>query len=426
MAIVKSDISKIVKLNKFGEGVFIKDGKEYTISYTLPNEIVRYDQHAYRKNFNCILKEVLKKSPHRILPDCKYFSICGGCTLQHLNKDYYSILKKSLVEKAILKFFPNCRINDIITVEKGQRRRVKLVFIKKNQEVYLGFKQYKSEKIVNIDYCIAATKTISNLLKPLKVLLAKLNSIGKGVVHITEAENGLDLLIEYNLSDIDLKILEIEIEDFCQSWLIARFSFKDSENKLHTIYEKEKPYILLGKHKINILANSFLQSTKISDLLLPKNVSYLIDIPKGSKILDLFCGRGTFALFLADLYEVYAVDSDLEAVNELQNAAYLNKSRIKTECRDLFKNPLSSKEISEFSTVVINPPRCGAKEQILQISKTSLDIIYVSCKIESFIKDAIILKKKNFFLETVIPVDQFYWTSSIEIIAKFKKNIDQI
>ena len=87
--------------------------------------------------------------------------------------------------------------------------------------------------------------------------------------------------------------------------------------------------------------------------------------------------------------------------------------------RDLYTNPLSN-ELSEYSAILINPPRSGAYNQSEKIALGhKLDkIIYVSCNPSSFINDAKILLTK-YKLKNLVGIDQFKYTNHIEILAEF-------
>jgi 23S rRNA (uracil1939-C5)-methyltransferase len=112
------------------------------------------------------------------------------------------------------------------------------------------------------------------------------------------------------------------------------------------------------------------------------------------------------------------------AINALTKAANntLRLKPIKAEKRNLKVNPLVPYELDMFDIIVLDPPRQGAFEQIKQIllSKVS-NIIYVSCNPISFARDASILIEGGFNLEPINPIDQFKFTSHVELLALFKR-----
>ena len=93
------------------------------------------------------------------------------------------------------------------------------------------------------------------------------------------------------------------------------------------------------------------------------------------------------------------------------------------ERRDLFKLPLGPQELSRFDAVVLDPPRLGAMAQARELAKSKIRrIVYVSCNPQSFARDARLLVDGGYRMGTVIPVDQFLWSSHIELVAAFTRD----
>ena len=142
------------------------------------------------------------------------------------------------------------------------------------------------------------------------------------------------------------------------------------------------------------------------------------------KVADLFAGSGPFSIRLAETAEVHAVESDRHALAALDRAARATPGlrRITTEVRDLFRRPLLKPELDRFDAVVLDPPRAGAEAQCRQLILSSLDtVIMVSCDPGTFGRDAAILTSAGFAPARIVPVDQFAWSSHIEIAAIFRR-----
>jgi 23S rRNA (uracil1939-C5)-methyltransferase len=139
-------------------------------------------------------------------------------------------------------------------------------------------------------------------------------------------------------------------------------------------------------------------------------------------VADLFCGCGTFALPLAARAKVHAVEHEktmLEALAEGARRASGLKP-VTTEARDLFKHPLTPSELKDFDTVVLDPPRAGAEAQARALAGSKIRrIAYVSCDAASFARDARILVDGGFRPGPVTPVDQFLFSTHIEVIMGF-------
>jgi 23S rRNA (uracil1939-C5)-methyltransferase len=70
----------------------------------------------------------------------------------------------------------------------------------------------------------------------------------------------------------------------------------------------------------------------------------------------------------------------------------------------------------------MDPPRAGAQAQATALAASFVRrIAYVSCNAETFARDARILVAGGYKLGAVIPVDQFLWSSHIELVAAFTR-----
>ena len=150
------------------------------------------------------------------------------------------------------------------------------------------------------------------------------------------------------------------------------------------------------------------------DLKEIKKFASIINHNKCYSILDLGCAEGELSVFLAKKgHDVTAVD-----ISETQ----LNK--VNTKSRNLKNNPLTSEELNKFNAIIIDPPRSGAKSQFLNIAHSNVPIIIsISCNINTFVRDAKILIQNNYELKWVQPIDQFLYTSHVEVVGLFELNL---
>ena len=413
MAIIEEGSCLIEFINKQGLGSGKTKLGLVEVPYALPSEIITFEKHEYRRKSNCLLKNIEKSSSHRITPECKYFERCGGCMLQHMDLETYNDFKLSLIKTVLPS---ETKINPIITIPKGNRRRINLQALKKDERLLLGLHRFHSHQIIDIDNCPAAMSPLSAILTPLKeVLVEVLEHKQKAEIFLTHASNGIDMLLETTSFEITPE-QERALIDFATKTKIIRLQFSSSK-KAQILFESEKPYVLLGGKKVATDAKCFIQASFESDKILADLVEQYLPQEKGA-LVDLFCGRGTFALPLSKRFNVDGFESDSGAIEALKDAS---EGTITLYKRDLFKNPLSKDELLPYNFAVINPPRAGALEQIKTLARSKCKkIIYISCNPESFARDAIILEKGGHKLQEVTPVDQFYWSSHLEVVGVFQ------
>jgi len=69
---------------------------------------------------------------------------------------------------------------------------------------------------------------------------------------------------------------------------------------------------------------------------------------------------------------------------------------------------------------VLDPPRAGAEAQVAELASSTVPrIAYVSCNPATFARDALALVGAGYVLDWVQVVDQFRWSSHIELVAAF-------
>ncbi len=165
----------------------------------------------------------------------------------------------------------------------------------------------------------------------------------------------------------------------------------------------------------------FLQATEAGAALLSEKI--VLAAQDAKSVADLFCGLGTFALRLAEHVKVSAFDSHEAAIKALQAGAKSPGLKpVTAATRDLFRWPLTSDELKAFDFIVLDPPRQGAEGQVYELAKTKLKrIAYVSCDADTFARDAKILSDGGFKLIEVTPVDQFRYSTHVELVGIFKR-----
>jgi 23S rRNA (uracil1939-C5)-methyltransferase len=169
---------------------------------------------------------------------------------------------------------------------------------------------------------------------------------------------------------------------------------------------------------------AFLQATEDGERALLRSVSDALAGPM-RRVADLFAGVGTFALPLSERAEVHAVEGDPAMVAALEKGwrGAEGLKRVSTEARDLFRRPLELDELRGFDGVVIDPPRAGAEAQTAVLAKSRVPVIAaVSCNPVTFARDARVLVAGGYRLDWVQVVDQFRWSSHVELVARFSRN----
>ena len=411
----------ITDINKSGIGIGKHEEKNIYIPSTMVgDEVVVKIKDVSRDYVRADLLEVVKASSNRITPACSYYPECGGCSLQHMNGASYLAFKTNLVHNILSELGVSIDVlGEIIQTGFGHRRRVSLK-VALDSELKIGFFREGTNDIVDIDKCAVATSEINHLIEPLRKFIKDLQlpHIVKGI-SLTVLDEAIDLVAQ--TSEYFTKSDKVKIKDFCLKYNIARFT-QDSDKPV-VIFENELAVIEFAGNKVSYPTNSFLQATKHAESKINEIIaSHLID---GFEIADLFCGLGTYSFAcLKSADHVSAYEGSYEMVLAAQNA--VNDSglseKIQFYSRDLFKRPLIAKDLNKFDLVILNPPRDGAKNQVIELAKSKVSkIIMVSCNPDSFKRDTKLLCKADYQLISLTPIDQFYFTKHLELVGIFEK-----
>jgi 23S rRNA (uracil1939-C5)-methyltransferase len=167
----------------------------------------------------------------------------------------------------------------------------------------------------------------------------------------------------------------------------------------------------------------FLQAVPEAEALLTQYV--LEALPKKARLAaDLFSGAGTFTFPLATRLKVDAFDTDRRAISALEQGAKhaTGLKPISGRVRDLFREPLSVRELAHYDVVVFDPPRAGATEQAERLAMSNVPVVIsVSCSAATMARDARLLIDGGYKMDAVTPIDQFLYSPHVEMIAVFRR-----
>ncbi|MBT4888257.1 MAG: class I SAM-dependent RNA methyltransferase [Rhodospirillales bacterium] len=408
----------MIELGRHADGVgTVNDEGEVArcfVPFALPGETVRISVQGN----SAILLDVLEKSQQRIEPFCAHFTKCGGCVIQHLNEDAYRTWKRNIVVTALVnKGLGGNSVGELIDAHGAGRRRLSLHVRAIKGGWKVGFMIAGSHQILDLDRCPVAVQDLQKVVPLARVLASAFKDTGRDLdIRFTETAEGLDCDITGAKAEGYDTLADLA--DCAEEHDLARVSVGGD-----IIVERRKPYLVMGTARVTPPSGSFLQATTLGEETLAELVREYVG-PDCTTVADLFCGVGSFALRLAEQVPVYAADSNEEAINAL-DYAYRHTSDLKpvdAKDRNLFKNPLSEFELKPFDVVVFNPPRAGAEAQVRELVTSSINrVVAVSCDPASFARDAEILCSGGFTLDKVTPVDQFKWSSHIEVVALFTR-----
>lgn len=392
----------IDSIGQHGDGVAEIGGERVYVPFTLPGERVEISRDGERGT----LLRVIEPSDARAEPISPYFGVCGGCSLQHMNRETYASFKRSLVEIALQHAEVETVVKPLVDATGTGRRRATLHVRKAGA----GYMRAKSHEVLDIDACPILVPTLSKHAPRIARALQPL--AGDCDVSFTLSDTGIDLSVKS-----ERKLKPAQLAEFARTHRLARLTFNGDP-----VFMAHPPSIRMGKAMVEIPPASFLQATAAAEETLAQLV--VEGVGKVKSVADLFSGVGPFALRLAEGARVYAADSDrlgiaalVKAFNHVQGL-----KPVEAKVRDLFRDPLAPIELNPFDAVVFDPPRAGAEAQARELARSKVKtVVAVSCEPKTFARDAAILIDGGYRIESVTPVDQFAWSTHVEVVGVFRR-----
>jgi len=357
------------------------------------------------------------------LNTCPHFGTCGGCSLQDLSPADYAAAKRAAVQNALMKAGVNAEVLAPVIVPPRTRRRAVFKIKSLPEGLHIGFHAAKTHTVIDMHHCEVLTPGLFALVGALRQKLEPLFGVGEAAeLHVTQSDTGFDCAFRWRAQVTPT--LRAALSSALSGLGIARLTMGRE-----IVFETALPAVTLGGVKVVLPSNPFLQSTAEGEAALQARV--LEAVAKAKTVADLFAGVGTFALPLARKAKVHAVEQEAPALAALAEAAKAfapvgsgakGLKPVTTETRDLFKLPLTSLELNAYDAVVLDPPRAGAEAQARALAKSKVrTIAYVSCDAFSFARDAALLVAGGYRMGPVTPIDQFLWSSHIELAGSFTR-----
>ena len=409
---------KIARVAGQGDGVAETPAGPVFAPLTLPGETVRGEVVDGRME----AAEILEASPDRIAPVSPQYGDCGGCSLQHWASGPYLDWKRDLVVGALARERIETEVEATVAVPPGTRRRLALHARRlEDGRVVLGFKARKSWRLVEVSACPVADPRLVAAFPALAKVAAAFLEHPKSAptLHVTWTLDGLDV----DVTGVERKSGGLSADRQMQAIRaareadVARLSLAGE-----TLMMARQPRVQFGPAIVPLPAGGFLQAVPEAEAAM---VQRAVAAVKGAKkVADLFCGAGTFTFPLATVASVVAADASAAGIAALKQGIGSAKGmkQITAEARDLFRRPLSPYDLKGCEAIVFDPPRAGAVDQTAQIKDTKASVVVgVSCNPQTFARDARVLIDAGFRLETVTPVDQFLWSSHVELVGVFRR-----
>lgn len=402
----------IESLGAKGDGVAHLGGEAVFVPFALPGETVEVERQGDRAT----LVSLVSISADRRPAPCPHFGTCGGCDLQHADEALYRAFKRDLVRTAFESRGIAVEVAPLVPCAPATRRRTVFSGAREGNRIVFGFFEQLTNRVAPIETCLIAVPEIVARLADLKAL----------ALIVADRKRPMRMSVTATSSGLDIALSETAkmTESVRQS--IVAFSLRRDFARValdeEVIVETRKPTVDIGGITVAPPPGSFLQAVASAETAMAELVTDHLGPSKS--VADLFCGVGTFALRLAAASAVHAVETEADALGALDRArrGASGLKPITTERRDLFRRPLTTKELNRFDGIVFDPPRAGAELQAREMAGCKAKrIAAVSCNPATLARDVRLLLDGGYRLTSVTPIDQFLWSHHVEAVALLER-----
>jgi 23S rRNA (uracil1939-C5)-methyltransferase len=359
---------------------------------------------------------VLQPGPHHADPPCRHFPRCGGCQLQHLDEESLAqFVRDRVVHAAEGQGLEPEVVAPTHLSPPRTRRRAVLRAVNGGGRPLIGFNEAGSHKVVDMRECHVLAPALFALVEPLRALLAPRRDKYAAEITLTLIDQGVDCGIK-GIGFEGLEAIEA-LNGFCREQGLARLTL-DQGYGAETVWQPQPGTVTLTGVPVAFPPGAFLQATADGEAALAGAAAEWL--AGAEKVADLFAGLGTFAFALARSARVLAAEAARDAHLACRAAAGRGQLPVEAVHRDLFRNPLRVEELAQFGGVVLDPPRAGAREQVLQLAASGVErIVYISCNPSSWARDGKALADAGYRLAELRPVGQFRWATHVELASLF-------
>lgn len=391
----------------FGGNTIAKiNSKTVFIPYALPDETLSINIVQHKSDYdNAEIIKIINPSPHRVIPQCKYYGLCGGCNMMHIDYDYQREIRKKMLIDAFASNKVDISDKIEIVYDKNFNYRARFQLNDGGLSVAHG------NTIIPIDNCLCAEAPINEYFAK-----TPFNNRPKGRIQFfgtefIESENKLKIMEQIQQKP------EIKIKN---SKKLKNLKIKENHYFSGTVYSPENSVTVnLNSKKISFDIRGFFQSNlyvfqKVLDLITKS-------LPGGKNILDMYSGCGSISAFLADKYEnVVLVEHNRDAlVYAEQNMQGTKHISYGLSGENWVKNCASG--CGTFDACVVDPPRSGMEKEVVDyLCKSKIPVIRsLSCDPTTHARDCAKLIKAGYKLDKIYLLDFYPNTSHIESLALF-------
>jgi 23S rRNA (uracil1939-C5)-methyltransferase len=427
-----------------GQAVGRFEGMVVFVDGPLPGERARIRLTEVKAKY--AVGDVLERettSPDRAEPFCSVFGACGGCQVQHLAYPAQLAWKRRIVQDALGRIggFTGIEVREPIGMRepRAYRNKMALVVDAQGAAPVFGFYRARSHELVPIERCpIVLDKLDAAIGGLIEAARAPATSPAfAGVRHVVmrsglhSSTGVLSLTTETKSAAIAALAPQLAervpgVAGISNSYALANANAVVGR-QMDFVWGKREMEETIEGVRFRVSPASFFQ---INGEMVAAIFRALAPLIAGTpKIVDLYCGAGTFAIYFASRgADVVGVEENASAVAEARQNARLNKVEervrfVKARVEGELGNPAGREALRAADIVFLDPPRKGSDEATLTaLADAGVgQIWYLSCNPATLARDLRFLAGRGYAVGLVQPFDMFPQTGHVETLVTLSR-----
>lgn len=446
----KEYIVDIVDIGQGGVGIGKYEGFTVFVDGGLVQDKIKVKITKSKKNYAVgDIVEIIEKSPFRVERKCsESLRQCGGCQIQELDYQKQLDVKTNEVKQVISRIgkLDDVVIHDTLGMEHPFRYRNKAQFPiqKKDNMPVIGFYKKKSHDLISTDECIIQHEVNDKIIKIIKTYIRAYNVS----IYDEKTHKGLLRHVVTKVGFTTGEVMIVLVANGKKLPYLKELASVLKENipgfkTLVVNVNTQKTNVILGKENIvaygdgmirdyigelvfEISPLSFFQVNPLQTEVLYNKALEYANLGENDTVFDIYCGIGTISLFLAQkAKKVYGIEIVEDAIKDAKrNAKINNMDNVEFyvgKAEEVV--PKMYKEGKRANVVVVDPPRKGCDEKVLDtiVSMEPDRVVYVSCNPSTLARDLAYLNERGYKCHEIQPVDMFPHSVHVENVAWLSK-----
>lgn len=442
----KEYIVDIVDIGQGGVGIGKYEGFTVFVDGGLVQDKIKVKITKSKKNYAVgDIVEIIEKSPFRVERKCsESLRQCGGCQIQELDYQKQLDVKTNEVKQVISRIgkLDDVVIHDTLGMEHPFRYRNKAQFPiqKKDNMPVIGFYKKKSHDLISTDECIIQHEVNDKIIKIIKTYIRAYNVS----IYDEKTHKGLLRHLVTKVGFTTGEVMIVLVANGKKLPYLKELASVLKENipgfkTLVVNVNTQKTNVILGKENIvaygdgmirdyigelvfEISPLSFFQVNPLQTEVLYNKALEYANLGENDTVFDIYCGIGTISLFLAQkAKKVYGIEIVEDAIKDAKrNAKINNMDNVEFyvgKAEEVV--PKMYKEGKRANVVVVDPPRKGCDEKVLDtiISMQPDRVVYVSCNPSTLARDLAYLNERGYKCHEIQPVDMFPHSVHVECVV---------